>query len=95
MENQDFYILGNEISPFLYDDISEAKNGLSVVKYQNRKGVIDQQSRWVITPYNDSISIGKRRIYIEQGYTRNWQNSMATSVQRLTIVLFSFLEATA
>ena len=58
---------GEEISPFLYDEIEEEKNGLSVVKYQNRKGVIDQTGLWIITPYNDSIHIDKRRIYVEQG----------------------------
>lgn len=59
--------LGEELSPFLYDAIEEEKNGLSVVSYQGRKGVIDQQGHWVITPYNDSISIGQRRMYLEQG----------------------------
>ena len=59
--------MGEEISPFLYDEIKEAKNGLSVVSYQGRKGLIDQQGHWVITPYNDSINVDKRRIYLEQG----------------------------
>ncbi len=58
---------GEEASPFLYDHIEKQKNGLSIVTYQGRKGVIDQKGHWVITPYNDSISIGKRRIFIEQG----------------------------
>lgn len=58
---------GNESSPFLYDSISSFRNELAVVKYQGQQGVISRDGIWVVTPYNDSITVLDDHIFLKKG----------------------------
>ena len=58
---------GTDLSPFIYDAIGDFRNQLVVAQYQGSYGVIDTESNWVITPYNDQIQILNDIIRLKQG----------------------------
>jgi len=58
---------GTDLSPFIYDAIGDFRNQLAVAQYQGSYGVIDTESNWVITPYNDQIEILNDIIRLKQG----------------------------
>lgn len=58
---------GTDLSPFIYNNIGEFQNGLTVASYQGSYGVIDTKGSWVITPYNDQLEILGDIIRLKQG----------------------------
>lgn len=58
---------GNEVTPFIYDDISPLAGNKMVVHYQGNQGVINDNGHWIITPYKDSLAIYNSFVYFQQG----------------------------
>lgn len=58
---------GNEVSPFIYDDLQPMKNKRSVVGYQGNQGLINDRGHWVITPYKDSLIAYDSFVFYKQG----------------------------
>ncbi len=58
---------GKEVSPFLYDELSEFKSGRAVAFYNDSYGIINKNGIWIMTPYFDSLRVNDRHIYFQQG----------------------------
>lgn len=58
---------GKEASPFLYDALSDYKNGRATAYYNGSYGAINEQGIWVMTPYYDSLALMEKHIYFRQG----------------------------
>lgn len=58
---------GKEASPFLYDALSEYKNGRAIAYYNGSYGAINEHGIWIMTPYYDSLALMENQIYFKQG----------------------------
>ncbi|MCE7991286.1 MAG: WG repeat-containing protein [Roseivirga sp.] len=58
---------GNEVTPFIYDDLLPMVGNKMVVHYQGNQGVINDRGHWIITPYKDSLAIYDSFVYYQQG----------------------------
>ncbi|HEY9117462.1 MAG TPA: WG repeat-containing protein, partial [Roseivirga sp.] len=58
---------GQEVSPFLYDELSQFSNGRAIALYNEGYGVINENGIWIMTPYHDSLTILDEAIYFKQG----------------------------
>lgn len=58
---------GKEVSPFLYDELSDFKNDRAIAYYNNGYGLINTNGLWIMTPYYDSLHISDEYIYFKQG----------------------------
>ncbi|GAB5526361.1 MAG: hypothetical protein Roseis2KO_42330 [Roseivirga sp.] len=58
---------GNEVSPFIYDELFPMVGNKAVVSYQGNQGIINERGHWVVTPYKDSLALYDSFAYYEQG----------------------------
>lgn len=58
---------GKEVSPFLYDELSEFENDCAIALYNNGYGLINTNGLWIMTPYYDSLFISEDHVYFRQG----------------------------
>ena len=57
---------GEEISSFSFDSVGSFKNGMTIVKYLNKYGVIDENGFWIVIPQMEALKLFGNRVLFEQ-----------------------------